>query len=168
MAKAKAASGIAADIAAMKAIGMSDQAIQERILGLPASSGPTLPSADAQGRAGTAAPQNAHQRQDNNLGRDEEVVRRHQEFLATYKPQVLEKTYEVTLDKRRADYVEQWAGWQSAIRGEPISPERAIDLMIRRLWQLDPDRAHIQGGKAVPRQHFHAPATGTPPSVPQG
>lgn len=170
MAKAKPASGIAADIAAMKAIGMSDEQVQAKLMGaaaLPQANGgmQTVPTGSA-----TPQPLTAPQRQDQAaLGPDPEVVARHNAFLANYKPPVLEEVFRVTLDKRRADYVRRWAGWQSALRkGETITPEKAIDLMVRRLWQLDPDRQQMGANSAVPRSQFSHPPIGTPPSVPQG
>jgi hypothetical protein len=166
MAKAKAAS----EIDQLRELGMSNEEIKAVILAKARQAGPGAVTAIPAGPA--PEPQNARQRMDQaNLGPDPELVRRHQEFLKTYKPPVLEETFEVTLDKRRADYVRRWAGWQSAIRkGEVITPERAIDLMVRRLWQLDPDRSFIDSNAraTVPRSHFQAPAFGTPPSVPQG
>lgn len=108
--------------------------------------------------AGVAAPVqttngNSQERQDKRItgGADPELVRRHQEFLKTYVPPVLEKQFEVTLPTRMADYVQQWAAIESYKRkGERISPEKAIELIVRRYWQNDPDRQLMARGGTAP------------------
>lgn len=173
MAKAKTG-GVAAEIEAMKAIGMTDAEIRAKLIG-PA----VVAHADGGSQGGSSASQangavsgmpiaatppqlTQPQRADGaNLGPDQELVARHQAFLATYKPPVLEKEYEVILPTRVADYVERWAGLESSKRpnSDPITPEKAIELIIRRYWQNDPDRHMLGIGRARTAPAHVAPAT---------
>lgn len=159
MAKPAKATGIAADIAAMREIGMTNEQIQARLLGAPAD-----PANGAQPpQPALTAPQRQDQK---NLGPDPEVVARHQEMLKDYKRPVLEKTYEVTLPARRADYIERWAAYETAVRQEqakkrnaplppPVTPEKAIEIIVGRYWQNDPDRALMAQGGSMSRQAFN-------------
>lgn len=95
-------------------------------------------------------------RQDQNLGPDPELVARLEAHRATYKPPVLEVTYDgVTLKSRYAAYVEQYAMMINARRpnSEPIGPEKAIELIVMAYRIVDPDRALIEGarGRTAPK-----------------
>jgi hypothetical protein len=147
MAKPAKATGIAADIAAMKAIGMTDAAIQAKLLGVNVNGddAPKLP----------AAPQTADKRMDQaNLGPDPELVARLEAYRATHKPAVLEETFEVTLKKRYVDYVNQYAAMVSARRpnSEPINASKAIEIIVMAYRNVDPDRALLEGprGRTAP------------------
>ena len=142
----KAVNGIAGDIAAMKAIGMTDEQIQAKVMGAPVMGLPATPSGPAL---------NAHQRQDQNLGPDAEMVARLEAFRATHKPAILEETFEVTLKKRYVDYVNQYAAMISARRpnSDPIDAAKAIELIVMAYRQVDPDRALMEGarGRTAPK-----------------
>jgi hypothetical protein len=147
MAKPAKATGIAADIAAMKAIGMSDEAIQATIMG----KAPNLP----QVVTNSGQPMTADKRMDQaNLGPDPELVARLEAYRATHKPAVLEETFEVTLKKRYVDYVNQYAAMVSARRpnSEPISASKAIEIIVMAYRNVDPDRALLEGprGRTAP------------------
>lgn len=160
MAKPAKASGIAAEIEAMRSIGMTNEQIQAKLMG----SAPAGGAVETQ-PLGSAQSQNAHQRQDNNLGPDPEIVARHQALLKDYVRPVLEKTYEVTLPRNRADYVERWAAYETAVREaqakrrnapmpQPMTPEKAIEIIVGRYWQNDPDRALMAQGGSMSREAF--------------
>jgi hypothetical protein len=148
MAKPAKATGIAADIAAMKAIGMSDEQIRAKMFG------PVVADI-VQTAAPSQPPQTADKRMDRaNLGPDPELVARLEAYRATHKPAVLEETFEVTLKKRYVDYVNQYAAMVSARRpnSEPINASKAIEIIVMAYRNVDPDRALLEGprGRTAP------------------
>lgn len=149
MPKAKPAKayGIAADIAAMKAIGMSDEAIQAQLAGAPKWALTGEPTVTQQ--VPTVPAQTAHQRQDSNLGPDPAVVARHQAAVANMPKAVLEETFEVTLERRYVDYVRNYAAFISAKRpnSPPITMPKAIELIVRAYKVVDPDRPIWEGAR---------------------
>lgn len=150
MPKAKPANGIAADIAAMERLGMTPEEIKAKIMGAPVVAHVvTMPSVDAEGRAGTAAPLIAPQRMDQNLGPDPEVVRKHREAVAAAPRAVLEETLEVTLERREIDYVRQFMALTNAKRpnSPPINEAQAVRLIVKAYRIVDPDRALMEGAR---------------------
>lgn len=129
----------------LRSIGLTDEEIRRVILnGGHAPDGHAAPPT-----AGTPT-MTADKRMDQaNLGPDPEVIRRHQEAVARMPKAVLEETFEVTLEKRHVDYVRQYAAFVSAKRpnSDPITVEKAIELIVRAYRVVDPDRPIWEGAR---------------------
>lgn len=69
------------------------------------------------------------------MGPDPEAVAAYQAKMVDYVPPVLEKTYEVTLQVRHAEYVHLFAAWYSQQRGVEIAMEKMIEIMVREHYR---------------------------------
>ncbi len=74
-------------------------------------------------------------------GPDPKMVAEYQERMRTYIPPARDKTFSVVMPVRFAEYVEQWSIWETTKRGRNVTPEDAIQMMVRLHWQADPMRA---------------------------
>jgi len=154
---------LAGEIAALKAIGMDDAEIKATIM---ARNNPLIMVGDAgpsavPGQHPPAPAQTADRVQDRQrLGPDAEMLERLERFRASYTPPPGPETFHVPLEKRWADYLRQKAMILSARRNEDITPERAMELVLRDHWRLDQDRLLMTAGRTGPRSAFN-PATGT-------
>jgi hypothetical protein len=154
------------EIDQMRELGMSNEEIKAVLMNRSGINPPRIDNGDGTDSRIEPAPKNAHQRQDGNLGPDLEIVARHKALLANYVPPVLEVTYEVTLPRNRADYVERWAAYETAVRQAqakkrnapvppPMTPAKAIEIIVGRYWQNDPDRALMAQGGSMSRAAFN-------------
>jgi hypothetical protein len=81
--------------------------------------------------------------------------------MANYVPPKLDEEFAVKMPVRFADYVRRWAAMESIKRGREVTPEDAIQMIVRQFWQGDNTRALLEGGgKTGPASAFNA-TTGT-------
>jgi hypothetical protein len=84
-------------------------------------------------------------------GPDPHVIAEHQARVAAGTPTPAARTFTVTLPDRYAAYLLDYAARQSIRRGGiKITPERALEIMVRETWRVDQDRMLDTAGGTVP------------------
>lgn len=88
----------------------------------------------------------------------------YQARMANYTEPVLDKKFTVTLKMKFADYVQKWAAMETVRRRREVTEDDAIQMMVRRFWQNDAERALLDqlnsgGATAGPADNFD-PTTG--------
>jgi hypothetical protein len=84
-------------------------------------------------------------------GPDPHVIAEHQARVAAGTPTPAARTFTVTLPDRYAAYLLDYAARQSIRRGGiKITPERALEIMVRETWRVDQDRMLDTAGGTIP------------------
>lgn len=93
---------------------------------------------------GVATPENPM----DEMAPDPQMVAEYKRRMENYVPPVLDRTYEVTLPVRFADFVERAAQIESARRGRLVDGAFVIDLMVRRAKTTDQDYLAVMDAAA--------------------
>lgn len=92
-------------------------------------------------------------------GPDPQLVAEHQAKVAAAPPAPGPRSFVVQLPDRYAAYLLDYAARQSIRRGGiKITPERALEIMVRETWRLDQDRMLETAGATIPASAFNPKA----------